>query len=493
MPRLLFILLFLLSPYFAGASHIMGGELSYTYISGNNYAIRLTVYSDCSAPPDLIAHMPLSAPTINLYNGTTFVTTVTLAIDSPSMGTDIASGCAGQLTSCNSTVTTNPGIRRYTYSATCTLPYAAIGWRFVFKGELGGGYAAGRTYAVSNIHTGTFLYLEATLNNISYNHSCPILLSDNPLPVCLNKPYTYWLNATGPDSLVFELIPAIDATTGSPVTYISPFTAVSPIHTAAGGFYFNPATGDITMTPDNIGGAIVTCNIKHYKNGAFIGSSQREICFVVRDCNYDIASGFAGSDKGIVVHNDELGICENAGDFSAYINPSGSDTSIKVAVTASGLPAGATFTTANNNTYHPHCTFSWSTSGIAPGTYTFSLTLIDNRCPVPVTKIQTYKILVVPVVGCSSITGVSPVTKTNEVRLLVSPNPGKSEFFLFLASPIQEIINFKVMDITGSIRNTFLGETNKTSCLLSALPNGIYIVSACTKSSNTVTRLIVAD
>ncbi len=53
MKRFFIALLVLLSTMESFATHIVGGELYYTYLGNNQYEIRLTVYRDCfnGVPP----------------------------------------------------------------------------------------------------------------------------------------------------------------------------------------------------------------------------------------------------------------------------------------------------------------------------------------------------------------------------------------------------------------------------------------------------------
>ncbi len=53
MPRLIIAFLLLLNSFSVSATHIVGGEMNYRHLGGNNYEIRLTVYRDCfnGVPP----------------------------------------------------------------------------------------------------------------------------------------------------------------------------------------------------------------------------------------------------------------------------------------------------------------------------------------------------------------------------------------------------------------------------------------------------------
>ena len=68
----LFTMLLLLIPISTFASHIVGGELSYKYISGNIYQLKLKIYRDCSVQTDYD-----DPTTITVFNSSgTVVTTV---------------------------------------------------------------------------------------------------------------------------------------------------------------------------------------------------------------------------------------------------------------------------------------------------------------------------------------------------------------------------------------------------------------------------------
>ncbi|MFN8317541.1 MAG: hypothetical protein U0T32_13920, partial [Chitinophagales bacterium] len=87
-----FILLFL-SVQFAWASHFMGGEITYEYLSGNDYKVRLKIIRDCS--------------------GITLPSTVSMEVSSPGIAaasfnlnrvsqTDVTPLCPGQQSRCTS-------------------------------------------------------------------------------------------------------------------------------------------------------------------------------------------------------------------------------------------------------------------------------------------------------------------------------------------------------------------------------------------------------
>src|SRR5690349_14860774 len=57
----------------AAANHLFGGELFYTYVSGNTYKITMVLYGDCgSSAGGAFQGLPTAQPEVEVYNGATF-------------------------------------------------------------------------------------------------------------------------------------------------------------------------------------------------------------------------------------------------------------------------------------------------------------------------------------------------------------------------------------------------------------------------------------
>ena len=124
--------IFLLMSFGSYANHIVGMDLSYSWVSGNTYQIKLVAYGDCG---ELTAfpYLSTSTPTICVYDGATYITTFNLSIVTPSSGVFMSPVCAADtnLTTCTSTSYSIPGIKKFTYTNTYTLSYTSHNWRFV--------------------------------------------------------------------------------------------------------------------------------------------------------------------------------------------------------------------------------------------------------------------------------------------------------------------------------------------------------------------------
>lgn len=386
----------------AKASHIFGGELLYTHQSGNLYKVTLTLYGDCSAnTTGIITYLYTAHPVISLWNGSVpYIDSIYLNPD-PGTGEEVSPICPAMLsqTFCNGG--TLPGVRRFFFSDTVTIPSASANWRFAFNGYLGPlGNSAGRSNSITNVADGnTWVYLEALLNNTSGPNSSPVY---NTIPTpyyCINVLQQYNHGATDPngDSLSFALVPAINGSNGTPVNYVSPYTATAPMATSSGSFSFNTVNGQMTFTPSIQQDALVVNRVNEYHNGVLVGTSEREMTFIVQsNCNGTPPTSQVNSIAGGVVTGDNvINVCVGTPSLSFVIgltNPSGDTNDISL----SGVPSSASAIISNNHTPTPTVNFSWATGSLPVGHYTFYVTIKTDHCPLSSTQTIAYTINVAP-------------------------------------------------------------------------------------------------
>jgi gliding motility-associated-like protein len=370
------------------ATHIFGGEVLYTWQAANTYKITLTLYGDCSGT--FIHNLDTAAPVIDVFDSTNYYDSITL-VQEPISGFEVSPVCAKELWNTACKGGTLPGVRKFIYSGFINLPYAARNWRFVFNGNTGNTSTAGRSNAITNIdfnpaQPGGFgpfsiMCIEARLNNTAGPNSSPQYTTIPTPYYCNNIRQQYNQGAGDPDndSLYFSLTPALE--NGQPVNYIAPYTATSPIGTSGFSFYSN--NGQMNFTPNLVQDAVIVTLVQEFKNGICVGSSMREMTFIILpNCNdhppYAIldASSIKG---GTLIKENDINVCDSTL-FSFHINVNDSDND-SVTVITTNIPNGATLTVNNNNTPNPTLDFSWNTTGVAPGTYNFYVNLNDNGCP----------------------------------------------------------------------------------------------------------------
>ncbi|XZF14148.1 gliding motility-associated C-terminal domain-containing protein [Chitinophagaceae bacterium MMS25-I14] len=384
------------------ANHIYGGDLLYTHLSGNSYKITLTLYGDCGTNnPTAFNSLFTATPSIAVYNGNTAYNSISLSLEANS-AIDVTPACSSQKnnTACNGG--TLPGIKQFIYSATVTLTGQSADWRFIFSGALGSNSVAGRSSNITNIvnpsGSPSTMYLEAMLNNQVTSNSSPQYTSV-PTPFgCINTQQQYNQGAVDPDndSLSFSLVPALS--NGVPVAYNSGYSGTLPISCAPGNFSYNNLNGQMSFVPNQGQDALVVNTVYEYKNGVLVGSSMREMTFIVFNvCNNHPPLGNVSSSStvgGTTTGNNVITICQGTPQVSFAINPTDPDGDT-IYVSPVGVPAGATLTVSGNNTTTPLINFSWNTAALTPGNYNFYITYRDNGCPLSTQQTIAYTVQVV--------------------------------------------------------------------------------------------------
>ena len=423
------------------ASHVFGVDIYYTWVSGNTYTVHMTIYGDCQAQAYIFNTLYTATPEVEVYNDnvstTNPYTTINLNPGSP-QGTEVTPVCPAQAsnTACNGG--TLPGVRKFTYSLNVTLNATSSHWRFHFDGAMGAGSSAGRATTITSILGGTTVALDATLNNSSTNttgHNSSVTYTTIATPFfCMNKPASFNPGAVDPDgdSLSFALVAGMN-NNGAPVTYTTnitpPFTysATNPVGVAAANpLVFSSSTGQMNFTPTFQQRSLVVYTVSEYRNGVLVGTSQREMTFVVlSNCNTSPPIGVVSNPVGggvSIIDSTHISACQSQGSFSFQINPTDSSNA-NITVTSAGLPSGATFTVTNNASPTPHGTFSWNTTGVAPGAYTFFLTLQDDNCPLSSKQTVAYTITILPI-PTNVFSLITPATCIKKAVFTITPGLG---------------------------------------------------------------------
>ena len=379
----------------AFATHIFGGELLYTYQSGNTYTLQLTLYGDCAAPSATFSTLYTAQPQIAIYRNTTFIDTVRMLPEN-NTGVEVSPVCPSQLNNTQCHNGTLPGVRKFVYTTDITLNTTDLNWRFVFDGNLLG-TSAGRSSSITNISAPSstnLLTLEARLNNTNGPNSSP---QYNTIPTpyyAVNLPQEYNQGAVDSDgdSLSFSLIPAVDVN-GNPVNYVAPATAAVPMATAAGQFSFSPYSGQMSFQPNAIQDALIVNQVTEYKNGTLVGSSMREMTFIVLD-NLGSFNNIQNTQPlnvsgGALTGNNIIATCKEALSFDIF---PGDTAHNNITITYTSLPPGASIIISNNSSANPGLHFSWNTSSYPVGSYIFYVIYKNNACPISTSETIAYTV-----------------------------------------------------------------------------------------------------
>lgn len=290
------LLVLLLSPVATFASHIVGGEVTYTYLGNNTYRIFVNIYQDCK--DGLATAIAEDNPGFLkvFYNNNTGQPAFPYPDDKDSVvGTtiDVPANFS------NSCVNNPPVVclKRITFRKDYVLPPSPKGYIVVYQ-------RCCRNASIVNV---------VNPGNVGSTYTCTIPPSTTvPVPnnsavfknyppqiICVNVPLVYDHSATDADgdSLSYELCkayiggepddakPIPEPPPFTPLTYAPPFTATNPM----GGnprIQIDPVTGVMSGTPTgNTARYVVTVCCNEWRQGIKINTVTREFQFSVTNCS----------------------------------------------------------------------------------------------------------------------------------------------------------------------------------------------------------------
>lgn len=286
--KFLFTLLCLLWGIYGYASHIIGGEFTYTYQGNNVYRITLSIYQDClTGNPSAIQQDNPAKVTIFEGDGNIYLQDATLvAVSSVLIPSNFSNSCI--------TNVPNTCLRKTVFVKDYLLPTNTLGYRILYQ-------RCCRNATILNLDnpgtTGASYYCDIPpLGTVGVNNSA-IFKVDPPQIICLNVPFVYdhSANDVDGDSLSYNLCEAYIGGSQSnssplpnsislfPVNYSVPYTYDNPIQ-GNPGIQIDPVSGLMYFTPTIQGRYVVTVCCNEWRNGVIINTSKREFQFVITNC-----------------------------------------------------------------------------------------------------------------------------------------------------------------------------------------------------------------
>jgi gliding motility-associated-like protein len=268
----------------AGATHIVGGELNYTYLGGDSYRVQLTLIRDCrnsATPFDAQA-------SIGVYSsGNSFLFQVLVSpTDSSLIPNTANSPCL--------IPPTNICYRVAHYDTVISLPPRIGGYQLAYQ-------RCCRNNSIANIanvaSTGATYYATVPDRSVVPINSSPVF---NNLPstfLCRNELFDFDNSATDydGDSLVYAMcVPfeGADPTAPQPqppsnppyntIVWASPYSFANPL--GGSPLAIDPVTGRLTAVPLFIGQFVYGVCVKEYRNGVYLGETRRDFQVNVVNC-----------------------------------------------------------------------------------------------------------------------------------------------------------------------------------------------------------------
>ena len=363
------------------ASHLMGGQITYTHVSGDIYTITGTLYRDChgiSMPGSMTISIAGAASPTSVY-----LPRISL--------TDVSILCPGQVSECSSGGT-EPGIQEGVFQADVTLPTAAL---YTFSWS-----DCCRNNAVTTISSSgsNNMYLSAQLNTLlSPGNSSPNFLNRPIGDYCMGNPTSLSPNGADADGdvIVYSLVDARHSS-GSLVNYAPGFSGLNPL-TSSTPIVINPNTGVISFTPSAASEvAVMAFRAEEFRviSGVStkIGEVYRDIQVRIGNCGSNTAPVLSAVPNAVVPVGQHYCVNINATDASTQ--------NITLSVVSSIIPP-ATFTINSSGPGSANSTFCFTPLAIHQGnTYTVSVNAQDDVCDSVTTSVRTWNISV-PNTACS--------------------------------------------------------------------------------------------
>ena len=496
MQKALSIFIFIFLALALRASHVMGGEITWSCSGSNTYEFQLVFYRDCNG-----AEVNIVSEDIRVWNHPTLSTIILNFISRE----DISPSCtvvAGSppMLECGSGSAAGNGIgaiERITYRSD-PISISGIppseGWIFTYENF-------SRSNGVSNISNpstfGITLAAKMFENPNSSPNTCtdssPSFLQPPHFVTCAGSEYRYNMNAIDPDldSVHFQFgVPYDYFPVGiydppinpMPVPFESGFSFSNPtpdedIDPNNISATINPSTGELVFTSFTIGNYNIKITVQSFRSGILISEVEREMQVVVLPCSSEnqepqITPPFAG---------DLFETSVNAGDLINFdilatdLDLLQNGASQNVIITASGPMFGAGYTATTGCDIEPCATlndlppiqapesatanFSWQTTcdhlinqfgenaNLIP--YDFVFKVQDNFCQVPKITYATVRINVLNpgVLNAPEISCIQTDAEGNQTLFWIPPTDPTGSFVQYDIYSIQNDFIATINDI----------------------------------------------
>ncbi|MEZ4939395.1 MAG: gliding motility-associated C-terminal domain-containing protein [Saprospiraceae bacterium] len=291
----LFFLLCTLSQTALRATHIVGGEITYTCLGNDLYEVKLTVYRDCyTGVPwfDDPAAIGIFDTAWNLLQNLQLRwdpsthDTLPIVLDDPCL-----------------VVPPNVCVNRSTYVDTVYLPFRAGGYTMVYQ-------RCCRNQLIRNIvgplRTGITILTHVSEKTMRECNSAAVFNKWPPVAICVHQPINFDHSATDPDgdSLVYRVCTPLHGADSVAPQPNPPKTGPYPeviwnapynLSNILGGdpLTINPQTGFITGIPNTIGNFVVGVCVDEYRDDTLISTTRRDFQYNVADCGVPTSAFFA--------------------------------------------------------------------------------------------------------------------------------------------------------------------------------------------------------
>lgn len=481
--RLISILFFSIWSLNSNASHVLGGDLTWT-CQGGDYVFQLVFYRDCNG-----ADVNPISVTMDVWNHPT-INSVSLAFFSREDVSPLCTEVAGGPAQLECGVGANAGngvgaIEKVIYrSIPITLPGTppAEGWVFTYQDF-------SRSTSLTNIVDPSTVGITIAAKMYDYPGSTGSCIDNSPqflqepyFVSCVGDPYEYNMNAVDIDldSLFIAFATPYNNFPGavaynppvepSPIVFEPGFSFSSPTPDAsmnAGNIaaQVDPSSGNLTFLSNNIGNFAVKISAQSFRDGYLIAEVEREMQLIVQNCAGNntapvITGPFAGAFETTITAGDFISFTLNSTDVE-FLQDGTPQSNILL---ATGPMFGSGYTLSTGCDIEPCATldqaplitmtqgvstdFSWQTScdhlvnatGNAAQSvpYHFVFKVQDDYCPVPKVSYATITINVENP-GVIQAPNISCIQEDGSGNMLVNFAPVVDPFGTFVSYELYSV------------------------------------------------------
>ena len=277
------------TPFLLHASHIVGGEIGYRCLGGNQYEIRLSVYRDCFYGGE---DAPFDDPaSIGVFNARTgrFLQGLTV----PLVSDDTLRGLFQD--DCL-IIPNDVCVHTATYLDTVTLQFIEDGYHLVYQ-------RCCRNQTIANIvnplETGATYDIVLTANGMRTCNSTPRFKEWPPIFICVGEPVFYDHGAVDPDGdrLVYKLCtPFTGGTSDLPkpqtparppydtLAWISPTYSLNNILGSGRPLVIDERSGFLFSRPELQGQFVVGVCVEEYRGNELLSVTRRDFQYNIGMC-----------------------------------------------------------------------------------------------------------------------------------------------------------------------------------------------------------------
>lgn len=368
-PRYSFLALVLFLCTSLHAEHLPGGTITTRCVGSNFHEITLKLFRDCNGN----AMIP---QTLSFSNdcGVNFQQTNMMPVSVE----EISPLCEADLPNSRCNGGSLIGFELYTYRTTVFLSPCTL-WRISWS-------ICCRNPSI-NVQLTPGLYLETTLSNLNSQCNEAPDFVDNTVPlVCVGQPVSYDASAFESDgnTLRYRFIDArFAAPAPTMVQYQPAYSGAEPFN----GMVIDSLTGRITFLPTIVGVVVTVVEVMEYdSSGNWLSTVMRDFPFIVTVCNNDVPNVNGGllsdaTGTAAITGDRAMQVCSE-GEFCAFMDFDDSDQGQVLSITSNigdVIPGANVEVTGTNPVVVQVC---GNSTGLSEGSYQFSITAMDDACPV---------------------------------------------------------------------------------------------------------------